>query len=473
MALEEKIIRTEEGLKNIKNDCPRCGSTDIRFNTMLGRLFCNHCKEIFIPKKLDEVETNLKNLDKKIIGSGIRDIDKNYDNIITLKCKCCGAEVTIDTSEKTYAKCHWCRTTLSINERIPNGTIPDAILPFSVTKEEAILEIKKFLSNKTKYMSQKFFKDLKFENVMGVYLPYILVDAKVHCIFKGMDQNSKTVLNEYDFKNKRVMTYNIKSEFDATIDDLTIESNTKNDGNVRTSNIINSIMPFDTKNCIKFESNYLIGYTCENRNLNIDNLEGKAKNQIKDIIRNNVNNNQLNSNVEWKYEDYDFKGSQIISAYLPVWIYSYHKKKGTKDIIHYIAVNGRTKEIMGSVPLNEKKLIKKFFLVENICIFFAILICYYINASIIPLILIFIFSMMPGFSFYYMTDEKYRNEFARHTYEKETKISITNSTNEWIKNENKIIDNKDNSSSIYNFIILTIMLYTVIILYFLFAIFYY
>lgn len=160
MSLEEKIVRTEEGLKNIKNDCPRCGSTDIRFNAMLGRLFCNHCKKIFIPKKLEELESNLDKLDKNIIGSGIRDIDKNFDNIITLKCKCCGAEVTIDTREKTYAKCHWCRNTLSINERIPNGTITDAILPFSVTKEEAIKEMEKYLSQKTKYMSLKFLKIL-------------------------------------------------------------------------------------------------------------------------------------------------------------------------------------------------------------------------------------------------------------------------------------------------------------------------
>ena len=250
MALKEKIIHTEKGLKNIKNDCPRCGSTDIKFNETLGRLFCNHCKELFIPKQLDEVETNLDNLDKNIIGSGIKDIDKNYDNIITLKCSCCGAEVTIDTSEKTYGKCHWCRNTLSINERIPNGTIPDAILPFSVTKEEAKKEIEKYLLTKSKYMSEDFLKSINLENVTGVYLPYILVDAKVHCIFEGINHTDRAV--------------KVKNEFDATVDDLSIESIINDDKNIRTNNIINSIMPFDTENCVKFESNYLIGYTCEN-----------------------------------------------------------------------------------------------------------------------------------------------------------------------------------------------------------------
>ena len=62
------------------------------------------------------------------MGSGAKDIDQAAENIITVKCESCGAEVVIDTKTTTQARCHWCRNTLSINNVIPNGAIPDVIL---------------------------------------------------------------------------------------------------------------------------------------------------------------------------------------------------------------------------------------------------------------------------------------------------------------------------------------------------------
>jgi len=41
--------------------------------------------------------------------------------------------------------------------------------------------------------------------------------------------------------------------------------------------------------------------------------------------------------------------------YLPVWLYSY-QEPGSK-MLHYIAVNGRTGETMGSIPVQHWKLL--------------------------------------------------------------------------------------------------------------------
>ena len=76
-------------------------------------------------------------MDGTVVASGAKDIDANAIDIITLKCSSCGAEVVIDTASSANARCHWCRNTLSINQQIPNGAIPDIVLPFKVSKEEA------------------------------------------------------------------------------------------------------------------------------------------------------------------------------------------------------------------------------------------------------------------------------------------------------------------------------------------------
>ena len=64
------------------------------------------------------------------------------------------------------------------------------------------------------------------------------------------------------------------------------------------------------------------------------------------------------------HEDIKIKGQQWKAAYLPVWLYSYQQVSGTKKVLHYVAVNARTKETMGSVPIHMPKLIGISILVE-------------------------------------------------------------------------------------------------------------
>ena len=134
---EVKIIKTDEGSKDGQNKCPKCGATDISLSPKTGKLRCNFCRHQFEPVKLDFMETDISKLKGEIIGSGASNIEADTKDIITLKCTSCGAEVVVDTASSTSARCHWCRNTLSINEQIPNGAVPDTVLPFQVEKKDA------------------------------------------------------------------------------------------------------------------------------------------------------------------------------------------------------------------------------------------------------------------------------------------------------------------------------------------------
>jgi hypothetical protein len=56
----------------------------------------------------------------------------------------------------------------------------------------------------------------------------------------------------------------------------------------------------------------------------------------------------------------DLKGTRWVAMYLPVWLYAYHQPgpggRPEGGLRHYIAVNGRTGETMGSVPVQQWKL---------------------------------------------------------------------------------------------------------------------
>jgi len=423
-----KVIQTDVGSKDGQNKCPKCGATDISLNANNGLLRCNFCRHEFEPEKVEALEVDVSQLEGQIIGSGAQDIVADTNDVVTLKCSSCGAEVVIDTSEVTQARCHWCRNTLSINQQVPNGSIPDVVLPFNVKKDDAKNEIEKFVGKRKFFALKKFKEEFTTQNVMGVYFPYMLVDTNAHArlIGQGEHQIRKYYRGSGDRREAYydAELYHVEREFDIAISDLSVEaSSDKLDtrDKDKTNNIINSIMPFDIENCVKWNANYIKGYSSGKRDTNIEQLRELVNVQSKDITRFAANDTikHYDRGVMWSSEQLDIKGQQWKAAYLPVWLYSYQQIKGDKKFLHYVAVNARTKETMGSVPIDMPKLFGVSALVELASYFSTLLIEFEYEGAL----------LLGGLIYFITMFLRYRNNNARHTYEKETKRQIFNLRN--------------------------------------------
>ena len=444
---EIKIIDTDNKKEHGENRCPKCGASDVTYNSKKEKLVCNYCFTEFDKEQVEGIE-EAKDLKEEKRGSGTKDIKKDANNIITLKCGGCGAEVVINTEEALNARCHWCRSILSINSQIDNGAVPDVVLPFKLEKKEAEEKIKAFVDKRKFFANGTFKKEFTPSNIMGVFFPYMLVDVNAHGEYIGegeVETDSYKVKVKDDKEETRYDAdlYKVKRTFDIAIDDLTIESNSdrlnKKDKN-RTNNVINAIMPFDTENCVKYEGNYLVGFSSEKRNVNINNIEDKVNKEIKDITRHALNKEIefYDRGVRWDEENLDIKGKQWISAYLPVWLYSYQDPGKT---LHYVAVNARTGETMGSIPINKAKLIIISILLEAL----IFVIAYLINQSTDKTIALFLYGfLVTGPIYYFSKKSKYRNAKARHKYEKETKNELTN-----VKTDDELIVRKTGLSNSY------------------------
>lgn len=430
------IVKTDVGAKDGQNKCPKCGSTDISVNVNNGHLRCNFCRYEFEPEKVAGLETDISQLKGEVIGSGATDIVADTSDVLTFKCSSCGAEVVIDTSEVTQARCHWCRNTLSVNQQIPNGSVPDVVLPFTVKKEDARAQIEKFVSKRKFYANPQFKKEFTTENIMGVYFPYMVVDTNAHSKMSGEGEHQ---VREYTVrKGDHSQTYydadlyHVEREFDIAIEGLTIEASADklNKKAVdKTTNVINSIMPFDIENAVKWNANYLKGYSSEKRDINIEQVKTLVEAQSKDIARFAANDTlkQYDRGVAWSSEELEIKGQQWKSAYLPVWLYSYQEVKGNKKLLHYVAVNARTKETMGSVPIHMPKLIGVSFLVE--C-------CGVLAMLFVDFDYDWLFLLL-GVIYFIIIYTRYRNDNARHRYEVETKKEISN-----LKEEDRLISRR-------------------------------
>ena len=349
------------------NRCPRCGATDIQLRPSVGMLVCLFCRHEWEEKRLDQVIAtgDVAALVGTTIASGAANIDRGADAMITLKCGGCGAEVVVNTNEQVGARCHWCRHVLTINEQIPNGAVPDAVLPFKITHEAAVAKISEFAGKRRLFANRAFVNDFKPENVVGVYMPYMVVDANSSADAGGYGEVQTRRYTRGTGDNKETVydadVYAVERHIDFITDDLTIEAATARVANtsVNTNNVINTILPFDTENAVRWNANYLTGFTSEKRDQDVVHTTPELENQLLSIARAQLEASlgAYDRGVRWERERLQVHGTRWVAMSLPVWLYSHHEQREGKSMVHYIAVNGRTGETMGSVPVSTGRLL--------------------------------------------------------------------------------------------------------------------
>ncbi|PUA80259.1 hypothetical protein [Nocardioides currus] len=360
------IATVNEALDDGVNRCPKCGSTDVRLRGSTGMLVCLFCRHEWQEARVEEefgLGEGIDDLQGTVIAGGAEDIDDDAGNVMTIKCGGCGAEVVVDTAHAMNARCHWCRHTLNVNQQTPNGAVPDAVLPFRLTHAEAVEKIREFASKRRLFAHPRFKKEFVPENVLGVYLPYLVIDARAEASYVGKGEVQTRRWTEGQGDNKTTYyaadVFRVDRSVAFTVDDLTVEGSADRAkvDSTTTNNIINTILPFDTKNAVKWNSSYLVGFTSEKRDLDVDELQPKLQDQLLSIGRSRVHDSlvEFDRGVRWEQEKVDVGGSRWVAMYLPVWLYSYFQED--TGMLHYIAVNARTGETMGSVPVSQWRLI--------------------------------------------------------------------------------------------------------------------
>ncbi len=286
----------------------------------------------------------------------------NNTFVVAVTCPNCGGKLTA-SSHNLSVKCHWCHTIIPADLFVENPKMPDRILTFSITKEEAIKKIDEYIKERKEYAKKEFIDNYNINEVIPVYLPYMLVDVKAHSTNNGMAEKKLVDPHGERKKGKYYISISkVKREFDISIDDLLIESSKSNtfDRINTTSNIISAVSPFDTKNSVEFNVNFLNGFAAENRDLDIEYLTGQIPPVLDEIIEHECDKmgEEYDRALDWNEHKNDILHTKWSSSLLPIWLYSYIERtdEGTKT--YYIAVNGRTGKTVGSIPFEEKKVRK-------------------------------------------------------------------------------------------------------------------
>lgn len=309
-------VKTEysgSGTKGVK--CPGCAG-NLRYEPLLGKLACRNCGSLYLPDSI-EYTNHFGKLDYK-------EVNLEYEDKYEYLCDSCGAVVVTD-KVTTATFCAHCGSPTLIKRRLTKDFSPEYIIPFKITKENALEKAKKWISN-FKDKPKTFGKDLNINSITGIYVPFWLINAHVN-----------TEYNPHGYGITK------KKSFDVT--------GVPFDGSSHIDNqLMRAIEPYNYLELTPYSDNYLPGFFAERYDESpfgmFDIIEKRLENYGREYISlGSGAGSNSNSDFIFGY----LENLECSYALLPVYFVNINYN-GT---LYQLGVNGQTGEVAGDLPYDE------------------------------------------------------------------------------------------------------------------------
>lgn len=298
--------------------CKNCGSGMV-YDPERKKMYCMHCESV------DSHE--LKG-----------------DRSITV-CPACGGEIQV--SELTSSsRCSYCGNYLIFDERVEGVYKPDTILPFQISKKQAVEAMKEEFKGRV-FTPTSFLSEPTLNQLNGYYVPFFLYDYEALGTYRaeGVKVRSWTS-GGYDYTERSY--YNIARNMRVHFDNIPQDASFGME-----DDCMNLVEPYDYRLLTDFDPKFMSGFLGEIYNDSAEFFEPKARARAKDsasvLLRGSVSGyasiNSVNEQVEVNPGKTDY-------ALLPVWLYVYK----WKDKIYRFFINGQTGKVVGETPVSIKKI---------------------------------------------------------------------------------------------------------------------
>lgn len=312
--------------------CTNCGGA-LTYDIISGDLKCKHCGSAFF---VDEFENNEQE-------------DSMLEcNVFT--CKSCAAQLMINDNEAaTY--CAYCGQPTIVFDRIDKMKRPQKIIPFSVTKENAIsIARKKF---KNGFFVPDEIKNFEVERMTGIYVPFWLYDVYYYDKQKLRGKSGKHYHDYY-------------READANFSNLTVDASS-NFSNYSSQ----QLEPYHTNELKNFCSGYLSGFYADQYDDDVSTLQNIAIQRCQNLFNAEVQRSTSASDIKILESRPSRKVNDRTYALLPAWFMTIRYKNEPYTIL----INGQTGKLTGAVPLVQEKVFIVFIIIFIILTFITIPVC--------------------------------------------------------------------------------------------------
>ena len=177
--------------------CKNC-SHALVFDPRTQLLTCSSCGSTFEP---EEIESQAKEYREDLKAEAASEVygavdDKSLMDCYVYTCSECGGEIIVNGTEAS-TQCVYCGNPNVVFSRISKQKRPEFIMPFSISKDQAIVLAQKAV--KKGVFVPKEIKNFSVDCCRGIYLPYWIVKAKYAdaVVIKGQVKQGKNSVTKY------------------------------------------------------------------------------------------------------------------------------------------------------------------------------------------------------------------------------------------------------------------------------------
>lgn len=341
-------------MATVEYKCPNCAAPLV-FDATKKKIKCEFCDSEFAPSVIeDENEVKpSKHVDSRIDSEYIEG-EKADEYWMKLQaktagysCPSCGGAI-IATENSAALFCPYCGNPAIIETAVSGEFLPDYIIPFSKTKDNARDAYKKFVA-KYKFMPKDFKESHDPEKISGIYVPYHLMSCSVaaSATYSGETKETwtsgdyeYTKTNYYQHKRAGSMSFEkVPSDASASVDDAYMES----------------IEPFNYAKIEPFKAVYLSGYLADKYDQTAEECSARLDTRVKGTITKELKQSVTSrgyTNVSVESHSELISDRTYSYALFPLWLL----RTKYKDKFYYFAMNGQTGKVAGKLPTDGKKI---------------------------------------------------------------------------------------------------------------------
>lgn len=326
--------------------CPSCGG-ELVFDPSTQKYACPYCGSDFDQQQLEEI---LKEQQPSRNSETAAFVEENQQEdgqeAVVYHCPSCGAEILTDeTTAATF--CCFCHNPVILEGRVSGKFLPDEIIPFSVSRQEAV---EKFLAAMRKkwFVKKGFFQKEQIEKLTGVYLPCWDADWEGDASLRAQATRVR-VWRSGDTEFTETRFYHVIRE-----GHLRFEGMTKNALKKADRELVEGVHPYRQQEKKSFSMGFLSGFQAERRDMEWDEVKPEILKDAREyshrLLQESIQGYATVTGQEMKIGT-----EQVNQEYLmvPVWMLTYRGKDGS---LYYYAMNGQTGEICGRLPVDYVRL---------------------------------------------------------------------------------------------------------------------
>ncbi|MDO4797862.1 MAG: hypothetical protein Q4A01_07565, partial [Coriobacteriales bacterium] len=275
--------------------------------------------------------------------------DGDEQNMRAYNCSSCGAQLLVD-QVTAVTSCPYCGNNAVLPGQLSNMLKPDFVIPFKLSKDDAIGALKKYYSGK-KFLPNTFTDTNHLEEIQGVYVPFWLYSGTAN---GDVTLNAEQITSWSDSENSYTQTDHYQLHRAGSMQFVRVPV----DGSTRMPDThMDAIEPFDYSELVEFSVAYLPGYVTDRYDQDVRECDPRARSRVESTCLSSLEGTaQGYSNVSVASSNIDITWDGIAYALLPVWML--HTKWDGKDFL--FAMNGQTGKLIGDLPIDQGKVTRRF-----------------------------------------------------------------------------------------------------------------